>query len=416
MVKSVRITNMIKMYYAHPEKTFTSSNRLVIDDNIFIGPEEAPEPEDSSSEDEIHYVDYESDEDKKLLEVKNKKKKQVIEGTNGDEKGVEPTDGDVECEPIVGDRSEGGSGPSCVSVGDTTIEDNECPDSSDYDSPEEDDEGMRFGTNEELKKALKDYVVAKGCPVWMTVNKKNKILAKYAEGCKWSLWASKMQLEDSFQIKSYNSVHTCYRDLTIQLANAKWLGMTLYDRILLNPSWKVKDMVQEVKQTFTFNVSKFKCYRAKQHVFGQIDEVIKKVYAKLWDYGAEISKQNPGSTIKISVKRQCQQNTNPENPMLLYPAVFERMYICFNALRKAVGRDSNNQMYPIAWVIGLLWRERTLRAGDEHRCCARHIYANIRKTFSASKVATHVEFQKVMSEIAAYDPDAKEYLLKKQYP
>ncbi|KAF9620721.1 hypothetical protein IFM89_014242, partial [Coptis chinensis] len=186
---SVGITNMIKIYYAHPRKTFASSNRLVINDSstnemmkiarvtgkvelYILKMVKMVDMVDmvksllnlkTSSEDEIHYVDDESDEDvseaasldhlsdidgelvevrqKKLLEVKNKKKKQVTEGTDGDEKGAEPTDGDVECEPIVGDRSEGGSGPSCVSVGDTTIKDIECPDSSDYDSSEEDDEG-----------------------------------------------------------------------------------------------------------------------------------------------------------------------------------------------------------------------------------------------------------------------------------
>jgi len=91
----------------------------------------------------------------------------------------------------------------------------------------------------------------------------------------------------------------------------------------------------------------------------------KKKYAKLWDYAEELREKNPGSTITLKV----------EKPDMHSKALFERMYICFAACKKgflsgcrqvvgldgcflkgicqgqilcAIGRDANDQMFPIA--------------------------------------------------------------------
>ncbi|KAK8660202.1 hypothetical protein V6N13_051136 [Hibiscus sabdariffa] len=92
-----------------------------------------------------------------------------------------------------------------------------------------------------------------------------------------------------------------------------------------------------------------------------------KEYANLWGYAAELLKSNPGSTISIQVHRND-----------VSQAVFFRIYVCLQGLKQgwkdgcrpfigvngcwlktaqkgellvAVGRDANNQMFPIAWAV-----------------------------------------------------------------
>ncbi|KAH1072701.1 hypothetical protein J1N35_025029 [Gossypium stocksii] len=94
----------------------------------------------------------------------------------------------------------------------------------------------------------------------------------------------------------------------------------------------------------------------------------KEEFGLLWDYAHELRSKMPQSSIKMAVQRV----TVDSLPH------FKRYYVCFNALKKCwkagcrpligldgcflkgpvkseflttVGRDANNQMFPIAWVV-----------------------------------------------------------------
>ncbi|KAK8715226.1 hypothetical protein V6N13_042564 [Hibiscus sabdariffa] len=132
----------------------------------------------------------------------------------------------------------------------------------------------------------------------------------------------------------------------------------------------------------------------------------------LGGYAVELLKSNPGSTISIQVHRND-----------VGQAVFFRIYVCFQALKQGwkdgcrpfievdgcwlktakkgellvvVGRDANNQMFPIAWVVvdvecasSWRWFLKKLFTDLEHptgeglhlfqinkRMCATYLYAN----------------------------------------
>ncbi|KAI3410691.1 uncharacterized protein J3R85_018538 [Psidium guajava] len=178
------------------------------------------------------------------------------------------------------------------------------------------------------------------------------------------------------------------------------------------------------------NVSRSQCKRAKYKVMSELMSMYKKEYAQIWDYAREYRLQNPPSKIHVEIE---------ETSLDDHETHFHRMYICFKACKKgflagcrkvieldgcflkglckgellaAIGRDRNNQMFPIAWAVvksenkdtwswflknlmadlgitdgndwafmsdqqkGLVAAMAELMKYAEHRMCARHIYAN----------------------------------------
>ncbi|KAL4563609.1 hypothetical protein LXL04_027654 [Taraxacum kok-saghyz] len=120
----------------------------------------------------------------------------------------------------------------------------------------------------------------------------------------------------------------------------------------------------------------------------------------------------------------------------------------------ATGRDANNHMYPISWAVvaiestetwlwflellmddlglgsehgltlmsdqhkGLLEAVKERVPAAEHRQCARHIYANLRKRFKSEEYAagstTQQRYQHWMDEIKKLEPEAFDQLMEKE--
>ncbi|GJW38904.1 RNA-directed DNA polymerase, eukaryota, reverse transcriptase zinc-binding domain protein [Tanacetum coccineum] len=225
------------------------------------------------------------------------------------------------------------------------------------------------------------------------------------KGCSFRLWAGWMQSEASFQIKTLVPTHTCSRNFNLgSLVTYKWIAKQFPVEVLKNPKISYRQMVADVREKFLIN-----------------------------DYRDEILSTNPGLTVQLDVDIMDDGKT-----------LFKRMYICFKAIKEgwrscrrvigldgyflkstcrgelltAMGRDSNNQMYPMAWAVvsiensenwlwflsnlgsdfklgmgayllilsdghkGLIEVVKELLPDAEHRLCARHIYANFKKKWN----------------------------------
>ncbi|GJW91133.1 serine/threonine-protein kinase MHK isoform X1 [Tanacetum coccineum] len=203
---------------------------------------------------------------------------------------------------------------------------------------------------------------------WRKKKLEEKENLKNAVDCPFRLWASWMSTEKSFQIKTLYPDHKCCRNYNLgSLVTYRWIAEHYAREIIDNPWVSYNYMQNSIRSKFMINVSLGQCKRAKQaalfdHEGGLIDH-----YSKIWQYRQAVLDSNPGSTCHIDLEEK--------DDGLTY---FKRFYVCFFGLKAgwregcrkvigldgcflthtckgqlltAMGRDANNQMFPIAWAV-----------------------------------------------------------------
>ncbi|KAL4290229.1 hypothetical protein GQ457_14G012310 [Hibiscus cannabinus] len=227
--------------------------------------------------------------------------------------------------------------------------------------------GMRFEDNLQFKEVVRKYSVAKGLKLNFVKNEPNRTRVCCKGNCPWLIFASHDSRYDCYVLKTYNPIHKCYRSNKNTFLSCKMIEKKFKDKILSNPKMKVSTL-QEMCQSelgayATYNM----CQRARKNVLKEKNGSYVEEFASLWGYAAELIASNPGSTVTIQVDRDSAGI-----------ATFHRMYICLAAVKQgwiegcrsfigvdgcflktvtkgallvAVGRDANNQMFPVAWAV-----------------------------------------------------------------
>nr|KAJ0195590.1 hypothetical protein LSAT_V11C700345460 [Lactuca sativa] len=270
--------------------------------------------------------------------------------------------------------------------------------------------GMKLCDRYELKHLLSNYVVANGYKLWYEKNDSTRLLVRCCKGeekskCPFKLLATWMSKERSFHIKSLISEHNCSRAFNLgSMVTYSWIGKQLIETIIDNPRISYRKMAATVLRDFNLKVSFGQCRNAKKFAMDEIEGSFMAHYEKLRSYGLELLRTNPGSTVKLDV------DIMPDSTGL-----------CRGEVLSAVGRDANNQMYPLAWAVvpvenkanwkgfldllledidmgqgrgltiisdqhkGLIEAVKERVSKCEHRQCARHVYASIKKKFSGAE-------------------------------
>ncbi|XP_052626772.1 uncharacterized protein LOC111896449 [Lactuca sativa] len=280
--------------------------------------------------------------------------------------------------------------------------------------------------------------------IWMgfKVPRKRRLVRCSKGACTFRLWASWMSDEESFQINSLKVDHSCARNFKFgSLVTYAWIGSHYAKEIVQSQKISVRKLRVKVMDKFGIQFSMGQCRREKKYALNLVEGSLVEHYGKLWSYGHEILRTNPGSIVKLDM-RMVQMERNILGEM-----------IC------AIGRDVNDKIYPIAWVVvnvenkqnykwflELLIDDLNLNLGNdfslmsdqhkglievvkellpyvEHRQYARHICQNLQKRFNsviyhtllwrASKATTEHAFKVVMKEIETLNPDAHQYLMEK---
>ncbi|KAL3534210.1 hypothetical protein ACH5RR_002671 [Cinchona calisaya] len=179
------------------------------------------------------------------------------------------------------------------------------------------------------------------------------------------------------------------------------------ERDMANPILQLKALESAARREYIVFVSRIQIYRAKRKALKAIEGNQREQYTRVRDYCPMMLQQNRGSIAFVSVNRYLLDST----------AIFQRMFVMFNAQRREFLSDGNNQMYSIAkaiveaelkdswtwflqtligsigipekieWVFisnrqkGLKETFKFLMPGVEYRFCVRHQYANFMQLY-----------------------------------
>ncbi|GJV43299.1 hypothetical protein Tco_1427835 [Tanacetum coccineum] len=155
------------------------------------------------------------------------------------------------------------------------------------------------------------------------------------------LWASWMQNEKSFQIKKLNDEHACSRTYEYGiLITSNWIARNYAKKIMINPCIKVKEIIDLILKKYKCKVNISQARRRKEEALKQYETCLEDHYGMLWTYAYEILNSDPSSTCWL---QGCRRVIGIDGCFL--------ETICKGELLSVVGRDGNNKIYHIAWVV-----------------------------------------------------------------
>ncbi|XP_021715987.1 uncharacterized protein LOC110683888 [Chenopodium quinoa] len=305
--------------------------------------------------------------------------------------------------------------------------------------------GQRFSSREAFRDVVSKYVILQGRDLYYDISniKVNQRLGvKCVECCAFYLYGAWESRRATFIVKTMQLEHTCHGNMKRnRQLKSKWVAKQFLEVFKNRPHWLAKEIVETIRRAFKVVVQRGFAYKVKYAAHRMLHGLMHDQYAKVGGYIAALKGSNPGSSIElVTVAKLSKQPA---------PPIFQRLFTCFEGLKKgwvdgcrkvicvdgcflktflggqllsAVGRDGNEQMYPIAWAVAegennLSWEwffehlKSNLGLGDgdgvciisdehmailnamknvlpkaEHRHCARHIYAHWHKTYKGDEL------------------------------
>nr|GFA75417.1 hypothetical protein [Tanacetum cinerariifolium] len=186
------------------------------------------------------------------------------------------------------------------------------------------------------------------------------------EHCEWMVYATN-EVHDSknyFLVKTLNERHTCSKVFQISHVKSPWIAEHYEAMIYAHPGIKPTYILDTIKAQVEIKVTRNQCKRAKALVMKRLERDVLNEYKKLNDYAKALVDTNPDIEV--------------EHIGTGIPPYFKSMYVCLAAvcegfldsyrkylgldgcflkgvvkgmLLTAVGKDANNQMFPLAWGI-----------------------------------------------------------------
>uniref|UniRef100_A0A453S6S5 Transposase MuDR plant domain-containing protein n=1 Tax=Aegilops tauschii subsp. strangulata TaxID=200361 RepID=A0A453S6S5_AEGTS len=155
--------------------------------------------------------------------------------------------------------------------------------------------GMVFGDMKELRKALDAYSVRHRVKICKTRNESERLNAECSDGRPWHLKASKDNRTGSIVVRQYNGTHNCKKIWDSKCLTVKLLTEKFIEEFRDNQKMDLGTFGRKVQREFKLLPNKMKLSRARKAALEIIhgDEVSQ--YSKLWNFGQELRRSNPGS-------------------------------------------------------------------------------------------------------------------------
>ncbi|KAL2906837.1 Protein FAR1-RELATED SEQUENCE 5, partial [Bienertia sinuspersici] len=303
--------------------------------------------------------------------------------------------------------------------------------------------GQRFATRNDFREAVTKYGVYQGRNVSIVISdnaRQQRIGVKCGEGCPFRLYASWESRRATYVVKTVVPEHTCVRNMERnKQLKSSWMAKQLLKVFKARPHWPSKEIIECIRMAYRVMVKRDFAYKVKYRAHKLLHGSMKEHYSKVGRYVEALKLCSPGTDVHLVtyIKEKCPK------------PVFQRLYMCFEGVKKgwiegcrriicvdacflktflggqlisAVGRDGNDQMYPIAWAVvegenNLSWEwfftqlqaSLSLEKGEglviisdehqailngvasvfplaEHRHCARHIFALWHKTYRGDEM------------------------------
>ena len=84
-------------------------------------------------------------------------------------------------------------------------------------------------------------------------------------------WLTKLPREKSYQLRTLNLEHTCYRSYKNPWCTFSYIGKKLMKKVRRQPNMKLKDIQDVVNEKFTLNITSRKASKAREKTREYVD-------------------------------------------------------------------------------------------------------------------------------------------------
>ncbi|XP_071698623.1 uncharacterized protein [Rutidosis leptorrhynchoides] len=154
---------------------------------------------------------------------------------------------------------------------------------------------------------------------------KKKTWRKVNVVCDWNLYVSKTPNMETWIVKTFKPIHVCHQSRNIKHCTYEFLASKLVNQIPTNPKIPTAAIKSQYEQEFHMDISKYKAYRALQAAKKVVEGDYAKQYDYLRDYLEELSRSNPGTTVRL-LTEPCDDDVEKRR--------FFRCYVCLGPLKE----------------------------------------------------------------------------------
>ncbi|KAL2925888.1 Separin [Bienertia sinuspersici] len=206
----------------------------------------------------------------------------------------------------------------------------------------------------EFKECVVRYVVAQGKNVTWVVSDKNRnqrLGVKCNPGCPFRLYCSWDKRRGTLVVKSVEDQHTCYRNMEAnRQLNSTWIASQLLELFKVKPHWPAKDIFETIRIAYKVLVNKPFAYKVKYYAHTLLHGSMKQHYNSLGSYLEALKIVSPSSYFRLEVDPE----TNPPtftSVFFYFDGVKQGWTFLGGMLLSVVGRDGNEQMFPLTWAV-----------------------------------------------------------------